>query len=46
MSSINKDCITTLDLKHIQRKREYLFSVLNEKTEQTAFHTSEGKSWN
>ena len=31
MSSINKDCITTLDLKRIQRKREYLFSLFSMK---------------
>lgn len=41
LSSPDRDYITTLDLKYIQRKREYLFSSFShEETEQTAFHTS------
>ena len=31
MSPLSKDYITTLDLKHIQRKREYLFSLFSMK---------------
>ena len=46
--SVNmKDYITTFRSKaYTEEKRKPLLFVLNEKTEQIAFHTSEGKSWN
>lgn len=47
ISSLSKGYITTFRSKaYTEEKRKPLFFVLNEKTEQIAFHTSEGKSWN